>query len=252
MPIEQNNSDQMNPFIAAANPLLTLITQIKKSSQPGDLNHLREQIIIEIQLFEQKMLQLNYSQRLVLSARYCLCTAIDEAILSTSWGTQTVWVQHSLLSYFHQETWGGERFYLILEQMIKEPRRNFAIIELLYLLLSLGFEGKFFDKDKVIREEIRNRVMQVIRSSSNKAIRTLSLNIKDTQGISIKKQKTTSLKWLGLATAGVLVVINIGFNIALSIHSHQTISAYNKIGKESPITAYSQLINRSIVSHDPT
>ncbi len=247
---DNTGSDRINPFIAAANPLLSLITQIKKSSQPSDLNQLREQIIAEIQLFEQKMLQLNYSQRLVMAARYCLCTSIDEAILSTDWGTQTVWVQHSLLSYFHQETWGGERFYLILEQMIKEPRRHFALIELIYLLLSLGFEGKFFDKDRVIREEIRNRVMQVIRSSSEKAVRTLSLNVKDTQSINHKQSKSKSLKWLGLSTAAVLLAVNLGFNIALSIQSHKTIQAYKKVGMESANTAYSQLINRSIVSQD--
>jgi len=244
-----DENEKINPFICAANPLLSLITQLKRSQKPNDIDQLRKQIIGEIKLFEQKMFQLNYTERVVHAARYCLCTAIDESILKTDWGTQTVWVQHSLLSYFHHETWGGERFYLILDQMSQEPRRHLALLELLYLLLSLGFEGKFFDKGVVIREEIRNRMMHVIKHATGKPARTLSFNIKDTQALLVKKQKKSSLKWIAIATGVLLLIINVCFNLSLSSHARSTINSLNKIGNESAITAYSQLINRSIVSH---
>ena len=82
--------DNLNPFINTANPLLTLIVQLKHCDSPPNLENTREQIINEISLFEQKLKQLNYSNRTILAARYCICTAIDEAILSTTWGTNTL------------------------------------------------------------------------------------------------------------------------------------------------------------------
>lgn len=243
--------DNLNPFINAANPLLTLMVQLKHCESPPDLEQTRQQIINEIKLFEKKLTQLNYPQRTILAARYCICTAIDEAILSTNWGTETLWVQHSLLSLFHQETWGGARFYLILETMAKEPRHNLALLEFLYLILSLGFEGQFFGDKTIMREEIRNRLLHHIRQSRGKVAKRLSVYTEDHALYHHAKQKKKSLKWLALIVSGILFVINIGMNMTLNIKSHPLIKQYQAIGLESPITAYSQLLSRPIIARKP-
>jgi type VI secretion system protein ImpK len=192
---------------------------------------------------------MGYAQRTVLAARYCLCTAIDEMVLRTQWGTKSAWVKQSLLTLFHKETWGGERFYLILENMVKDPRQNIAVIELLYLLLSLGFEGKFFDKDKTIREEIRNRVFGRIRHARGKVERALSIHWQDKQPIDANQQKKTSLKRIIIGAGSVFGIILLGFNIAAFTTTSNTISAIKKVGREPAVTAYSQLIDRPIVPH---
>ena len=222
--------DNLNPFINSANPLLTLMVQIKHCDSPPDIEKTREQIINEIKLFQQKLHRLNYPERVIMAARYCICTAIDESILSTAWGTQTLWVQHSLLALFHQETWGGARFYVILENMAKEPRQNLALLEFLYLILSLGFEGQYYGDKTIMREEIRNRLLHHIRQSRGKVAKRLSVHTEDHTLFIKSQQKKKSIKWLGLTTLVLLGVLNIGFNIALKIHAKNTVNQYHRIG----------------------
>ncbi|OGT96792.1 MAG: hypothetical protein A2298_04805 [Gammaproteobacteria bacterium RIFOXYB2_FULL_38_6] len=240
---------QMNPLISAATPLLVLMMQIKNTHQTPNVEKLRAQIVNEMKLFEQKLLKLQFNPKIILAARYCLCTAIDEVVLKTSWGANSVWVQQSLLSLFHKETWGGERFYIILETMAKNPRKNLAFIELLYLLLSLGFEGKFFNQAVMVRDEVRNRIFHMIKRSHGKVERVLSSHWKDNKPLEDDRQKQASLKRLLLIGVVVLGLVWAAFNMVAYNMAKPTLQDLQKIGHESSVTAYSQLINRPIVPH---
>ena len=44
---------------------------------------------------------------------------------------------------FHKEAQGGEKFFEILERLRAEPDRYIDLIELLYVCLALGYEGKY-------------------------------------------------------------------------------------------------------------
>ena len=58
---------------------------------------------------------------IVLAARYVLCAALDEAVLSTPWGAQSEWAQHPLLVALHREAWGGEKFFEMLDRISADP-----------------------------------------------------------------------------------------------------------------------------------
>ncbi len=251
-PSSVRGDSNTNAIIDIAQPLIVIMVQIKKSTSLPDINELRVKMINEIQLFEQKLVTQRFDDRTVASARYCLCTALDEAILSTAWGTQTAWVQHSLLSYFHNETWGGERFYLILDTLAQEPRGNLAILEFLYLLLSLGFEGKYFENNGLIREEIRHRLHTRLKNVKGKSQRQLAINTRDLGVARNNQHQRRSLSWVGYVTAISLTVTLVLFNLLLFNNTSSISHAYSKIGHESAITAYSQLIDRAIVTHHST
>ena len=89
------------------------------------------------------MPQRRRSRRDVLAARYALCTVLDEAVLNTPWGAQSGWAGQSLLVTFHREAQGGEKFFQILDRLLGEPQRYLALLELLYVCLALGFEGRY-------------------------------------------------------------------------------------------------------------
>ena len=112
----------INPLITAAMPLLLLLIQIKNLSSCHDPLALRNQAMREINLFEEQTKSTPCTPRTILAARYCLCTALDEFALATEWGGNGVWAQQSLLSLVHKKTWGGERFFIILEKMADEEK----------------------------------------------------------------------------------------------------------------------------------
>ena len=133
----------INPLVQAAIPLLMLAGRLRGQVAQADVEALRQQAVQEIRSFEERARQAGVAAEDTMAARYALCTAIDEAVLNTPWGSQSGWSSQSLLVTFHRETFGGEKFFQILERVTSEAARYQSLLELLYLCLALGFEGKY-------------------------------------------------------------------------------------------------------------
>ena len=134
----------LNPLVQAAIPLLLLAGQLRgASSSPMDVGGLRRHVLEEIRRFEDQARAAGVRNEIVLAARYALCAALDEAVLSTPWGAQSEWAQHPVLVALHREAWGGEKFFEMLNRISADPARHLDLLELQHLILSLGFTGKY-------------------------------------------------------------------------------------------------------------
>jgi len=156
----------LNPLLQAAVPLLLLAGRLRGQIASADVDGLRRQAIQEINAFEERARRAEIPAEDVLAARYALCTVVDEAVLNTPWGAQGGWASQSLLVTFHREASGGEKFFQILDRVSGEPQRYLALLELLYVCLALGFEGKYrLDPQGVARlAEIRQNLYRRIES----------------------------------------------------------------------------------------
>ena len=131
-----------NIITDAAAQLLALVGRLKNTVQHPDIAALHRQVVQAIQSFETAAREAGATPEALLISRYGLCAAIDEAVLNTPWGSNTVWASHSMLSTFHQETSGGEKFFQVLDHLRQEPAKNIDLIELYAIILSLGLQGK--------------------------------------------------------------------------------------------------------------
>ncbi|MFO7529336.1 MAG: type IVB secretion system protein IcmH/DotU [Marinobacter sp.] len=132
-----------NRLIDAATPLLGLVIRVRRLADFRDVESLYQQVVDEVTAVDRELVEQGYERPTVVAYRYALCAFIDEAVLGTDWGAHSVWSQHSLLSRFHNETWGGEKVFSILARMEKEPARYRDMLEFIYLCLCLGFEGRY-------------------------------------------------------------------------------------------------------------
>ncbi len=134
----------LNPLVQAAIPLLLLAGQLRgASSSPMDVGGLRRHVLEEIRRFEDQARAAGVRNEIVLAARYALCAALDEGVLSTPWGAQSEWAQHPVLVALHREAWGGEKFFEMLNRISADPARHLDLLELQHLILALGFTGKY-------------------------------------------------------------------------------------------------------------
>jgi len=140
---ELNVKRSLNKLVGAATELIALVGELRHTIQHADSNKLRNSIIDQMREFETNAKQEGQASEVVLSARYVLCSALDEAVLNTPWGPESGWAQHSLLSTFHNETSGGEKVFLILDRLLQTPAQYIDTLELIYLCLSQGFSGKY-------------------------------------------------------------------------------------------------------------
>jgi type VI secretion system protein ImpK len=134
---------EANRLVDAATPLLGLAIRARRLARFDNADTLYTQVADEVSAIDRELIEQGYERPTVVAYRYVLCAFIDEAVLGTDWGSHSIWSQHSLLSRFHNETWGGEKVFAILSRMEKEPQRYQDMLEFIYLALCLGFEGRY-------------------------------------------------------------------------------------------------------------
>jgi type VI secretion system protein ImpK len=132
-----------NPIIQAAAPLLTLGARLSTSVQQANIATLRQQAVQEVRAFEERMRGSGVVAEDAVVARYVMCGFMDSAVLNTPWGAQGDWASQSLLVLFHKEVSSGEKFFDIQERLRGDPKRYIDLIELAYVCLALGYEGKY-------------------------------------------------------------------------------------------------------------
>ena len=81
----------MNPLIALATPLLSLVSRIRNRAQHMDPEKLRQSVMAEVRGFENAALKAGEDAQKVKVARYALCATIDDVVLNTPWGEQIPW-----------------------------------------------------------------------------------------------------------------------------------------------------------------
>ena len=154
----------LNPLVRAASPLLLLAGQLRGSVSPMDVEGLRRHALEEIRRFEEHARSAGVPNEIVLAARYVLCAQLDEAVLSTPWGSQSEWAQHPLLVTLHREAWGGEKFFEMLDRISQDPAKYLDLMELQYLCLALGFGGKYqvldrgFERLAAIQQDLYRKI----------------------------------------------------------------------------------------------
>lgn len=166
----------LNPLVNAASALITVFEKTRQSTSHPDIGGLHKRLVSEIRQFDNRLRELGIKPEIALSARYVLCSVLDETILNTPWGSESPWAQRTLLSVFHNETSGGEKVFLILDRMRQAPADNIHMIELIYICLSLGFEGKYRlnSRGRDAIEVIRDDLFLIIRGYRGDHERSLS------------------------------------------------------------------------------
>jgi type VI secretion system protein ImpK len=137
------SSTAVNPLLRLAVPLLLLSSRLRGQVASADAGSLQAQCVQGIRAFDERARKAGVSADDVIAARYALCTVIDEAVLATPWGSQSAWPQESLLLIFHKERKGGEKFFEILEQLLRDAGHHREVLEVYYACLALGFEGRY-------------------------------------------------------------------------------------------------------------
>ena len=134
--------EHRNPLIAAAAPLLDLILVLSEGARHDSPRELRTQVTREIRAFHRRLEQHAVSLHSMRVASYALCGAVDEAVLVSEWGSDSDWSTNTLLWSFHQDSTGGENFFRYVSELAMRPDTHMELVELLVLLVDLGFQGR--------------------------------------------------------------------------------------------------------------
>lgn len=226
----------LNPLVNAATTLLVLVAQLRGTARNPDVAALRSRVVQELKQFDAAAREAGLPNETVLSARYTLCTVMDETVLATPWGSESPWARQTLLSAFHKETWGGEKVFQILEHMLSAPARNIEYLELMYICLALGFEGKYrvLEHGRRQLEQIQENLFRAIRSQRPDFERELSPHwrgVVDKRGALVRY---VPLWVVAALAAALLAALYVGFRFMLSDAADPAFSRLQQIGRGEP------------------
>lgn len=212
----------INPLVNAAACLLTTITHLRETTYLGDVNQLSQELIHEIKAFETQAQTQNYRSELILVARYILCATLDESILMSPWGRQSDWGNYKLLSTFHSEEWGGERFFLILERLSTDYALHIDVLELIYLCLNLGFTGKFqlIHNGQIDLHKISENLYQSIRWQRGDLKKELLLEEITTEINPVTVSSPLPLWLIGIFILMIVLTLYVAFNFMLGSNTN--------------------------------
>jgi type VI secretion system protein ImpK len=151
-PISRGDAESItfgvNPLVAAAGPLLSLIARLARTYSQPNAADLRERTLQQIRAFEEAALRANVPREQVVKARYVLCASLDDIAQNTEWGRDGMWASRPLVAGFREGLRGmegiqsGVGFFRLLDDAKRNPGTELPLLELIYLCLSLGFLGE--------------------------------------------------------------------------------------------------------------
>lgn len=218
----------INPLEKAASRLLPLLLTIRHSTSHPNPDQLRNRLIQELNEFKKEALRILKDQKKVTQASYVMCTAMDEAVMNTPWGHTANWSQHNLLSTFHNEVVGGERFFALLKGLGKNPKDNINILELMYVCLSLGYEGTYriAENGQSTLVKVQAWLYDIITGVRNTPAAALSIQWQGSDIRESKLPKMTVLWVLGAAALTLSSLVYIGYRYNLGSNSDTAIAGF--------------------------
>lgn len=123
--------------------VFTLILTLANSKNYGTPAELKAKIDGLFNRIEKEGLAKGISPEELQSAKYALVAVIDETISRSDWTGKSDWYDHPLALEYFSDNVAGSEFFNKLDAIRRDARRNAPLLEVYYVCLALGFEGKY-------------------------------------------------------------------------------------------------------------
>jgi type VI secretion system protein ImpK len=217
-----------NPSLGLAAPIFDLLASVEATTQTPDIEWLHQTLVQGLQDFEAQATANGLNSQQVRITLYALAATVDDGVLKTNWGKDSFWSSKSMISMFFRETWGGERFFALLNQMMAAPQPVLKEIEFFYYCLEFGFEGKYRLAANGAGElaHLCEEIFQILRSAQGPVKTDLSPKWR---GVSVEQHQLRDLLpiWVGGAILGTLLVA--GFVALAAVLRHDSSLAAEKV-----------------------
>ncbi len=231
--ITHNPKAGVNPLVDTAAYLFSSVGKLTFLKSHRSLNKLQKDLVTEINTFQDAAKAHGYTSEYILVCRYAICATIDDIITHTTWGGEGQWDTYSVLTVFNQEAPQPDRFFLILERIIKDPRLYIDVMEFMYICLSLGYKGNYRTSTygNFQLEKITHSLYRHIRSYHGDFTKVLSPFPSKTTPTVKKNPTKISYIFTFLTTASVIMLVFIGLGYMLDTLSNQVYKELMSIGK---------------------
>lgn len=132
-----------NKIIVAFAHVLDVSQDLRQVRAPDDPEALRIRLLEDITRARDMAVSDVGSLQRADSAAWLVAALVDDLVLNTPWGGHGIWPSRSLVATLYGDVDAGVQFFERLEDLRRYPDRDPELLELAYICLSLGFQGKY-------------------------------------------------------------------------------------------------------------
>ena len=151
----------------ASADVLSLATQLGHTQQLLPVDELQRRIAALFDQMARRFREVGIPEEDANEIKYAISAFIDEQLFRNEWPGRAQWLNRPLqLLYFNENT-AGEGFYDHLEALRRQPAKA-NVLQIYYLLMELGFLGKYAvrpEGQRVIADTARNEVLRRLMKS---------------------------------------------------------------------------------------
>jgi type VI secretion system protein ImpK len=187
-----------------ATDLFLIVIRMREAEELGDPASLRKLIVYYLDLFKKNCKTAGIADEAVNESLYAIVALIDEAVLSVPGPCRDYWFGRPLQLDLFGDNIAGEEFYKRLQKLQEAAEKKKDVLEVYYLCLSLGFEGKY----KIMNPEERTGLIEETGRKLRRAKIRISSGLsphgnRNDQGVVQKKMGAGWFPlWKGAAIAG--------------------------------------------------
>lgn len=131
-----------NPFIGAYAPLLGLAPELERATAPEAPDVLRTRLLDNLTYARDNAVAAGVPLTRADQGAWFVAALLDDVALNTPWGASSGWPRMPLVASMYGNVDAGERFFDLVEDLMRYPERDPQLMELAFMCLSLGFRGK--------------------------------------------------------------------------------------------------------------
>jgi type VI secretion system protein ImpK len=123
--------------------IFLLALSFRERTDSMEFNTLHDGFLMLFEDFGRKAKTLKFEPEDIADARFALAAFVDEAILRSRWSGKEQWADNPLQLQLFETYVAGEIFFEKLETLRTRGETAVEVLEIYYLCLTLGFEGKY-------------------------------------------------------------------------------------------------------------
>ena len=211
--------------------LFLIIIRMREAEDLGDPAALRKLINYYLDLFQKNCATLKLPPQSIDDAKYALIALMDETVLSVPGACRDYWLSRPMQLDYFGDNLAGQEFYKKLQNLLLQPESKKDILEVYYLCLALGFEGKYKISNPEERLAILDDLGRKLRRTRIRVSSDLSPHGKRSDSANLRKGGAFLLPfWVsGILCAAAAVAGWFAFFSLCSTSGNELISSINSL-----------------------
>lgn len=224
---------QDEPLLKLSLPLFPQIDAISCIDDIATLDAFRHNLIVRLKQLKAQGQSMDLSSQVLDKLSFMWAAFFDERVIYESEIDTIEWENNTLVSQLFGIRNSGETFFTLVKQLMTEPSQYLELLQISYLLLQLGFKGKYHDKRAI---ELNQFIADVSHALSEFGVLETANNQYSAYSKVVKKpyrlllKRGLNPKWFWITCVVVFVGAIIGYE-------HELTKIYSQQQKEYSVMA---------------